>query len=61
MRRDSQRLFFLLRLRFWLGRLAVEPGGVTRPPPGRAPDRPREGALPVRPRCSAVLACGGVL
>lgn len=61
MRRESQRLFLLLRLRFWLGRFGPEPGGVTRPPPGRLPERPREGALPVRPRRSVVLACGGVL
>ena len=60
-RRASQRLFLLLRLRFWLGRFAPEPGGVTRPPPDRLPERPREGALPVRPRCSVGFACGGVL
>ena len=59
-RREAQRLFFLLRLRFWLGRFGPEPGGVTRPLLGRLPERPREGALPVRPplvagRASAVV------
>lgn len=60
MRREAQRLFFLLRLRFWLGRFAPEPGGVTRPPPGRLPERLREGALPVRPPLPAGLAPAAV-
>lgn len=46
---ESQRRFFLFRLRFLLGRFVPEPGGVTRPPLGRLPERPRAGALPVRP------------